>query len=505
MPCDEAKPESPGEAGRPDRSLLRRLRGGEEDAATTLYLRYAERLQAVAKRQTSANLASRFDPEDVIQSVFRTFFRRASEGQYDVPEGEELWNLLLVISLNKIRALAVYHKAAKRDVTTTVAMAAVDPAQDIAGGGQDEALRVLQMVIDEMLVDFPAAQRDMIRLHVEGRPWRRLPRVRSGRNALWSACCNNFAIDWAACCPRKQEAMIRNSETAVAELEGYLDAFESAHAADLEPAVEDFVPDTAHPRYAEIVGELLRIDMELNWQRGGRALVDGYRRRFAVVLADPRRLAGLAFEEYRARCEAGEAATPADIGSLRHRQPTGRRRRREQRPPVESARSVAGLRHDQAATLSRTLLSGSAFRRWRKFLSSRSSEELGRGSFGRVCWASGGFNQPVAKLSARASVDRAALAVQHANIVPIYSFHRADGLYGVCMPFLGQFTLNVLWASCGGSQVRAIRHGIAGHRAGTAIRRWASATARTRCRSQLRSQRLQRAADDDRSFHSRSI
>ncbi len=78
-----------------DKSLLTRYRRGDDDAATELYLRYADRLRALATNQTSALLQQRVDAEDMVQSVFRTFFRRASIGQYDIPEGDELWKLLL--------------------------------------------------------------------------------------------------------------------------------------------------------------------------------------------------------------------------------------------------------------------------------------------------------------------------------------------------------------------------------------------------------------------------
>src|SRR5574341_751939 len=68
------------EAGPSDRSLLRRFRRGEEDAATLLYLRYADRLRALTVAQCSPDLAQRVDADDIVQSVFRTFFRRAAQG-----------------------------------------------------------------------------------------------------------------------------------------------------------------------------------------------------------------------------------------------------------------------------------------------------------------------------------------------------------------------------------------------------------------------------------------
>src|SRR5688572_4792353 len=109
-----------------DHNLLTRFRRGQEDAATVLYLRYAKRLNALARSKCSPALAHRVEPEDIVQSVFRSFFRKAAEGLYDVPEGEDLWKLFLVITLNKIYAKSVFHHARKRDVRLTVNTADMD-------------------------------------------------------------------------------------------------------------------------------------------------------------------------------------------------------------------------------------------------------------------------------------------------------------------------------------------------------------------------------------------
>jgi len=147
-----------------DASLLRQVRGGESEAATQLYLRYANRLRALAAAQTSKEVARRVDPEDIVQSVFRTFFRRVARGEYEVPPGDELWKLLLVIGLNKVRALAAFHKAARRDVRQTEST----DARDNVAATEEDDLRVLQMTIDELLVPLPAAHRDIITLRIAG-------------------------------------------------------------------------------------------------------------------------------------------------------------------------------------------------------------------------------------------------------------------------------------------------------------------------------------------------
>src|SRR6516162_9882809 len=133
---------SPGDVS--DRSLLRRFQQGQTDASTELYLRYAQRLMAVAASQTSSDLARRVDPEDIVQSVFRTFFRRATLGQYAVPEGEELWKLLLVIALNKVRAAGSFHRAAKRDVKRTSSGEVYEHAVEAHAGRDEAALNVLR-------------------------------------------------------------------------------------------------------------------------------------------------------------------------------------------------------------------------------------------------------------------------------------------------------------------------------------------------------------------------
>jgi RNA polymerase sigma-70 factor (ECF subfamily) len=150
-----------------DRSLVRRLRSGCEDAATQLYLRYARRLQRLAENNVAPDLATRVDPDDIVQSVFRTFFRRANRGEYDVPDGEELWKLLLVMGLNKIRSVGAFHRAARRDIRNS---ASPDELQFAANSraGDETSLQILKMAIDEVLGELGASHRLVLEMRVEG-------------------------------------------------------------------------------------------------------------------------------------------------------------------------------------------------------------------------------------------------------------------------------------------------------------------------------------------------
>ena len=157
----------PGVAARSDGSLLRLLRGGSEDAATQLYLRYAHRLRALARNQTSAELARREDVDDIVQSVFGSFFRAAAMGHYDLPAGDDLWRLLLVIALNKIRTKASFHRAAKRDVRKALGG---DALSNFSSQERDDetALASLKMVIEQALEQLPPLQQQMAILRIQG-------------------------------------------------------------------------------------------------------------------------------------------------------------------------------------------------------------------------------------------------------------------------------------------------------------------------------------------------
>ena len=77
------------------RVLAERCRLGDEDACRQLFDCYVERLVALARRRISQRLASRVDPEDIVQSVFRTFFGRLKAGRFRLEEQDDLCKLLM--------------------------------------------------------------------------------------------------------------------------------------------------------------------------------------------------------------------------------------------------------------------------------------------------------------------------------------------------------------------------------------------------------------------------
>jgi RNA polymerase sigma-70 factor (ECF subfamily) len=157
----ECSPDTPVPSA--DADLVRRYRDGDESAAADLFLRYARRLRALAGQYCGPPYAGRFDADDVVQSVFREFFAGVRRQAYDVPPTGELWGLLMVLALNKVRNLVGRHRAGKRSVQRTAPL----PDADVLAA-DESAAALLRLVVAEQLDGLPESNRAVIRMRTEG-------------------------------------------------------------------------------------------------------------------------------------------------------------------------------------------------------------------------------------------------------------------------------------------------------------------------------------------------
>jgi RNA polymerase sigma-70 factor (ECF subfamily) len=97
-----------------DADFVQRVNRGSDSVAAELDQRYRQRLCRLVERELDRGLRSREDPEDVVQTVFRTYFRRAALGEFRITHTSDLWALLAKITRRKILKRAEYHHAEKR-------------------------------------------------------------------------------------------------------------------------------------------------------------------------------------------------------------------------------------------------------------------------------------------------------------------------------------------------------------------------------------------------------
>ena len=75
-------------------SWVRQLAEGDEQVVGEFWKEYGKRLQALASGYLTSRLQRREGPEDVVQSVCRTFLRRSRAGEFHLADRDALWGLL---------------------------------------------------------------------------------------------------------------------------------------------------------------------------------------------------------------------------------------------------------------------------------------------------------------------------------------------------------------------------------------------------------------------------
>jgi RNA polymerase sigma-70 factor (ECF subfamily) len=151
--------------------LMRRVRAGDQDAATELVRQYEPEIRRVVRvRLTDPHLHRVFDSMDICQSVMANFFNRAVQGQFDIEEPAQLLKLLVTMARHKLVDQARKEQADRRDQRRVLsdpahleAVAATDstPSQIVAG-------RELAVVVRDQLSD---EERYLADQRAQGRDW----------------------------------------------------------------------------------------------------------------------------------------------------------------------------------------------------------------------------------------------------------------------------------------------------------------------------------------------
>src|SRR4051812_17689756 len=95
----------------------------DNEAARRIWECYVHRLLALAGQDLQRSMQTRIGAEDVVQSAFGSYFRRRAD--YELTGRDELWSLLVTITLNKVRNANRYHIRQKRDVRRTQSLGEV--------------------------------------------------------------------------------------------------------------------------------------------------------------------------------------------------------------------------------------------------------------------------------------------------------------------------------------------------------------------------------------------
>ena len=155
------------------REWLTRLRAGDDAAGRAVFQRFAHRLIGLARRQFHASLKYKVDPEDVVQSAYKSFFRGFDEGKFTLGSWDGLWGLLTLITMRKCADQVEYHRAECRDAMREVPAA----AEGETGATGIEALSreptpqeaaVLSETVEQLLASLDEDERPIVELSLQG-------------------------------------------------------------------------------------------------------------------------------------------------------------------------------------------------------------------------------------------------------------------------------------------------------------------------------------------------
>jgi RNA polymerase sigma-70 factor (ECF subfamily) len=153
--------------------VIGRLCEGDQQAAAEIFRRFVGRLIPFARNRLSAQVRGKIDPEDVLQSVFRSFFIRHADGQFELEDWDGLWSLLVRITFRKCGRRIAAFAAGRRDVRREVSPLAWDEEarrqwEAIARDPMPEEAASLAETLEHLLRGLDERQRQIVTLRLQG-------------------------------------------------------------------------------------------------------------------------------------------------------------------------------------------------------------------------------------------------------------------------------------------------------------------------------------------------
>jgi RNA polymerase sigma-70 factor (ECF subfamily) len=150
--------------------FLNRLKARDDTAAQELFGRFTHQLIAHALRHIDAALRHKVDPEDVVQSAYKSFFIRYGHGNLDIVNWNSLWGLLTLITVRKCAERVAYHRAGCRDAAREVAAPREEAPPLDPFGHEPTPLEaaVLTEMVEQLLSGLDEEERPILELSLQG-------------------------------------------------------------------------------------------------------------------------------------------------------------------------------------------------------------------------------------------------------------------------------------------------------------------------------------------------
>jgi RNA polymerase sigma-70 factor (ECF subfamily) len=162
------------------RSLLERIRAGDQPAATELVRRFEPALRrAVRLRLRDRQLRRVLDSSDICQAVLLRFFVRVATGQHDLDTPEQVLKLLATMVRNQLVNAALHQQAAKRDCRRLAVTGGEEWQAAARGSSPSQHVAVAELVEKARHLLAPD-EWQLLQLRKEGAEWADIARQLGG-------------------------------------------------------------------------------------------------------------------------------------------------------------------------------------------------------------------------------------------------------------------------------------------------------------------------------------
>jgi RNA polymerase sigma-70 factor (ECF subfamily) len=140
---------------------------------TAAFEHFSRRLRGLARIHLDARIQHRVDPEDVVQSVYKSVLRRYGAGALAKQGWEGMWGLLTLITVRKCADRARYHEADCRNLYRDVEVSgssdcAASWLQAVGREPTPEEAAALTETVDDLLRRLHGDERVIVELSLQG-------------------------------------------------------------------------------------------------------------------------------------------------------------------------------------------------------------------------------------------------------------------------------------------------------------------------------------------------
>ena len=380
---------------------------------------YTADLLDLARRKLPAGMRRRVDPEDVVQSVYRSFFRRVRSGEFAFDDSHDVWRLLAVMTYHKVYNVTKHHRRQRRDVFRDVSYQADGEAEASAEpqlAPQPDDMAVMLEYLERLLAELPERHHRLVVMRLEG------PRHRRHCLRVERVAANGAARDGAGPRPgaptdgRGAVSKVTHNPLSPAEwrsADELLMRFEEEWRSG-GAAIVAFLPEQDSPIRRYVLGELIKLDLEYRIAGGQPARVESYLSDFPELEGDEL-VVELAVAELESRCCHGDRPTADEIGS---RFPRERQRLQHyaQLPPTIDVADLQIAHYEVGEEVGRGSFS-TVYRAWDPRLERDVAIKLAR----HETTGAADLRQRMVREA------RSAAKLQHPTIVPVHEVGEYDG------------------------------------------------------------------------------